>query len=213
MVVLPQPGSVLMFMTHVVLKGHVDVHGLCCHLKPCWCPWAMGPLETILTWVSCAGGHGGIQTHAASEGHTESVVPKLGLFWYCGSCYHQMLRGGSWSMLQPETILMSEGYAASRRYFDVRHLWCLWGPSLGLWSYCSQEPCLWSMLLPETMRKPMIHAPTDCKRQDSYFGHDIDDCRCSQERITWKTSVATPTPSSPAPPLITAETGSHQREL
>lgn len=24
----------------VTINGHMDIHGLCCHLKPCWCPCA-----------------------------------------------------------------------------------------------------------------------------------------------------------------------------
>lgn len=33
-VVLLQLGSVLTFMAPVTIEGHLDVHGLCCHLKP-----------------------------------------------------------------------------------------------------------------------------------------------------------------------------------
>lgn len=32
--VLLQLGPVLMSMTHVTIKGHADVHGLCCNLNP-----------------------------------------------------------------------------------------------------------------------------------------------------------------------------------
>lgn len=42
--VLLQLGSVLMFMSQVTIKGHLDVCGLSCHLKPCGC------LSTVLSW-------------------------------------------------------------------------------------------------------------------------------------------------------------------
>jgi hypothetical protein len=31
-----------------------DVHGLCCSLKTCWCPWTMLLLGAILMWVAWA---------------------------------------------------------------------------------------------------------------------------------------------------------------
>jgi hypothetical protein len=34
-----QRGSVLMSMIWVIIKGHVNICGLCCHPKPCQCPW------------------------------------------------------------------------------------------------------------------------------------------------------------------------------
>lgn len=42
---------------HAAAGGHIDVSGLCCHLKPCWCPWfglpprVLSVLEVILKLV------------------------------------------------------------------------------------------------------------------------------------------------------------------
>ena len=65
--------------------------------------------------------------------------------------------------------------------------------------YYNWEPYLWSLLIPEPVWKPVIHAPMDAKVQISYFGSDIDDCRYTVEKGTWntsmKTSMSTPTAS------------------
>lgn len=45
--VLLQPGSVLMPMTHAATKGHKDAQGLGCHLWPCGC------LRTVSLLGSC----------------------------------------------------------------------------------------------------------------------------------------------------------------
>lgn len=51
-VILLQLGAVLMSMACVTIKGHADVHGLYCHLKPYGCPLARLPLGAL--WVSMA---------------------------------------------------------------------------------------------------------------------------------------------------------------
>lgn len=48
--VLPKPGSLLIFMIYVTTKGHVDAGGLCCRLCPCWYSWNIQ--EAILMWVA-----------------------------------------------------------------------------------------------------------------------------------------------------------------
>lgn len=35
-----QPAAMLMFAGLAVVRGHADASGLCCHLRPCWHPWA-----------------------------------------------------------------------------------------------------------------------------------------------------------------------------
>lgn len=52
-VVLGQPGSVLMTMTHVITKGCVDIHGLCYSLNPGQCLWAVLLPGAISIWVAC----------------------------------------------------------------------------------------------------------------------------------------------------------------
>lgn len=36
-----QPGSVRMLLVHITTKSRAEAYGLCCHLKPCWCPRAL----------------------------------------------------------------------------------------------------------------------------------------------------------------------------
>lgn len=38
----------------VTTQGHADDHGLCYHLKPCWCLWSILPLESVLRSVTLA---------------------------------------------------------------------------------------------------------------------------------------------------------------
>ena len=45
------------------------------------------------------------------------------------------------------------------------------------WEEGSGGACSLSVLSPETMWRPMIHAPTDCEEQGGYFCCDINDCR------------------------------------
>lgn len=51
---LLHPGSVLMSLSQVTTKGHIDARGLCYNLWPCWWPRAMLPLGAIQIWVICA---------------------------------------------------------------------------------------------------------------------------------------------------------------
>lgn len=96
---------------HVTIKGQVDIHGRCCHLKPCCCPWASlqrwGGLRAIWGHVDvygpwCRGGEGwGLSKamlmsmgHAATRDPTE--VNGMHWFWRLWGCL--------WCMLSPETM-------------------------------------------------------------------------------------------------------------
>lgn len=163
--VLPQQGTVLIFVACVTTEGHSDICGLCCHLIPCWCLWAMLLLGTMLKWV--------IST--ATWGHVD---------------VHGLLPGTilvSWIPLAPETLLMplvcmpprvmmimmvSVACTVAEIPLDVCGL------------FCQQRPCwgLWHVLTQETMRKSMICASTDCKGQESSFGSGLNDCRPTVEK-------------------------------
>lgn len=67
-VVLPQQlGCMLMSLVCVTTEGLVDVHGLCCHLRTCWCLKAMLLQGIILIWVAftVTWGHG----NTTARGH------------------------------------------------------------------------------------------------------------------------------------------------
>lgn len=143
--------------------------GLCCHQRLWWCldpccqwghDWVHGPIVD------------GICVDVTTEGHVDiySLCCSLRPCW--------CLR----AMLQLRAILMWMACAATQR-----RCWCLWldclqGPCLSPWSSWSQGPYLSSVLLPETMWKPIILAPTDCEVQGGYFCCDMDDYRCTVER-------------------------------
>lgn len=61
-----------MSMVHVIIRGHVDVHGLCCHLKPCRCLWAVLPLGAMLVTVA----------NDAVRGHAD----------VCGLCFYRAMK-------------------------------------------------------------------------------------------------------------------------
>lgn len=53
-----------MTVVHVITRGHVDVHGLCCHLKPCRCLRAVLPPGAMLVSVA----HVAVRGHADAHG-------------------------------------------------------------------------------------------------------------------------------------------------
>ena len=113
---------------------------------------------------------------AATEGHV----------WACvhvhGTSYHQSPCRNSRSVWPPEA--MSVGHAASGRQADLSSLLTpkatvISGPMLrralsGSWSYCTSGLCSWYVLWPETVLRPMTHAPIDCEEQGGYFYYDIN---------------------------------------
>lgn len=84
-------------------------------------------------------------------------------------CCHQISSGCLWFMLQLQSKLRSLTPAE------------LEGLSM-TWTYCDWKPCLLSVLTPETMWKPIIHAPMICDEKISYLPSDIDDGRCIIEK-------------------------------
>lgn len=49
--ILLQPGAVLISEVYVTTKGYAGVCSLRCHLKPCWCPQIILPLEAMLMFM------------------------------------------------------------------------------------------------------------------------------------------------------------------
>lgn len=80
------------------MEGQVDIHILCCHLKPCWCPWTGLPLGPILVSIACA----------IAEGHADVYIFGLychqGLWWCPWPVFSQRPCWCAWSVLPPETI-------------------------------------------------------------------------------------------------------------
>lgn len=105
--------------------------------------------------------------------------------------------GAMWMSVQPQTMLMPTGHIASR---EICVLGCLQGPCLGPQSYCSWEPCLWSVLSLEAIWRPMIRAPTYCKEQGGCFCCDLDECRCTDEREGHGRTCDNRYPHPPQPP-------------
>lgn len=62
-----------MTVVHVITRGHVDVHGLCCLLKPCRYLWAVLPPGAMLVSVA----HVAVRGHADAHGLCFYRVMKL----------------------------------------------------------------------------------------------------------------------------------------
>lgn len=77
--------------------------------------------------------------------------------------------------LPPEAVVMSTVRAAAKG-----QVWVLGLTAAG--GQVGWGQCLWSVLLQETMWRPMIHASPDYKGQGSYFGSGTDDCRHTVEK-------------------------------
>lgn len=54
-------------------------------------------------------------------------------------------------------------YVTSRSSVDICDR--IRGPSLGLWLYCDHKPWSWTVQMPETMWKPITHAPVVLEEQ------------------------------------------------
>lgn len=93
-------------MVHVVwvaARGHVDVRGLNCHLKP------------LLSMVHAAAeGHVGVCGSAAARGHVDVH----------GQCYHQRPGRHLRSALLPQAMLMFMSQAAARNQIGVHGPCC-----------------------------------------------------------------------------------------
>lgn len=123
--VLLQLGSELISMACVTPEDHVDVHGLCCSLKPrsCSCWWLVLPLGPW--WY---------------PGLCYCWGPSLGPWSYC-----------SWVCVDVCDRVTTKGHidvcglCVAWSHVDVWGL-CLWWSWLCLDQWCCQEPCLgpWS---------------------------------------------------------------------
>lgn len=69
------------------------------------------------------------------------------------------------------------------------------GPTVAMFMVCAVA-----------MWKPMIHAPSGYKGQGSYFGSDVDDCRCPVGKEGHRRLLRQPLT---LPLKVTAYTGSH----
>lgn len=216
--VLLHPGFVLMSMACVTRKGHLNVCvWYCWSLKPCWYQWhcySGGGGGGRTYWYECAldaiWGHGDVLVHANSEGHV--LVHGPAASGLCVDAY--------WPMLPPKAVQMSVGFAAAWTHVDVigsyycrliwmacAATWCqvsicgagyLPMPCLCPRSYFSKESCLWSMLSPETVKRPMICVLGDFKGHGDYNTERTSYTKW--EKKTWKTCMTNPTiPTSKKP--------------
>lgn len=104
-----------------------------------------------------------------------------------------------WSGQPPETMMVSVGHTTPTwMQVACTALWdqvggvcgpgCLWGPCLGLWSYCSQRSCCCCQ---KSCGKPWFHALAHFKEQGSDFCNYSDDYRHTVEkkahgRLLWQ---------------------------
>lgn len=149
-----------------------------------------------------------IWVHIPTAAMLSVDVPAPYGHWQPGRC--------PWSVLQPEAMLMSKGESCCHQR-PYRCEWLALTPEamlISVWSGLSLRtlsrsvillwsgPCLWSVMSPESMRKPTISAPANGKGLGSYFGKDVDNWRCTFEkdehgRLLW------PQHSHPSPKKVT----------
>lgn len=148
-------------------------------------------LRTRLMWVGrvAAWVHGDVWIHAAWSG-------SWGLCW----CSRPMfpMKAMQICAATRSHVHQCPCHATSRAYSDLSGLhyhikpwWCvcgwdgLWVLCLCLRADCSQKPCSWSVLLPETMWwKPMVRALLTVRNKETIFAVIA--------RGTWKISMTTP---------------------
>lgn len=124
---------------YVVIEGHVDIHVLWCHQRPCWCQGSMQSLRAILVSVILLW-----------PGNHISV---------CGPCYHWRPCGGPWSMLPLEIILMSLACTAPEDHDSSCGPCCHKGTCWWSWSMLSQK-AMWTFI---------ICIPANYNEQGSFF--------------------------------------------
>lgn len=91
--------------------GHVNVHGLCCHQIPRWCPWSglpQGPCWCLWSLLSPKA-----MLTSIIFAEAGGCVDVWSLCWGCRPWW------GLWSMLSPGTMLRSIFCVAARGYVDV----------------------------------------------------------------------------------------------
>lgn len=144
--------------------GHVDVHVLCCHQRSFWMS-----VICVASW-----------SHIAV--HSSTVAGGGGHVDVNGLCSHLKPCWCPWPVRLLRALMVSVVRTAIRDNTEVCGVcWC-WRPSV----------CPRSVLSPESMWKPMTHAP-DCKGWGSYFCSGFDVCWVTVEKGTWKASATTST--------------------
>lgn len=169
-----------MSIAHVTTESHVDVHGLCCHLKPCWYLCAIG---ATLIWVTCTT----IWDHVMSK----SILP-------------QRTTSGSMVLPQPGSLLISMARAdVLGLCYSLNPFWSLWSGlrPRSLFESVSLGLCSWLVLSPENTWKPMICAPANYKEQESYSGSDLISADLQLKKRDMEGFCDNPYP--PSPPKVT----------
>lgn len=190
--VLMQLGAVLMLMAYITTPNHADVHGLCYHQKPHWCPWPVLPPKVMWMSVGCAAAWGHVDISGLSVVCTAArhLVDAHGLgccwnlYWYPWSMLSWRACRCSWPVLSLKAIMVSVAHALPEGYVDDRDLY-VHHSQMEVFGTCwCWRACGWlrSVLLPETTWKPVIHASAHYKGQGSYFCSGIDDYRCTVEK-------------------------------
>lgn len=155
----------------MLLEGYVNVCGLCCCLKPCWCLRAVLPLRPCLgLWGSCwclwpmlplkAWQMSIFCVFTWSHVDVYGLGYHRGLYWCLWPVLPRRPCWCPWPVLPPRVMMVSMACAVlTRDHVEVYSTCWHWRP-------CR---CPWSMLLPKTMCKCMICVPADCKGQRNYF--------------------------------------------
>lgn len=160
---------------------------------------AVHPLRAILIWVTCTAswGHGDVQVHAAPEGHgwgptaTGVCADDYGCLNVCGLCCILKPYWCPWSMLLLKAMLIWVAWAATWSCVGVCDLGYLQGS-------CTWGPWPWCVLSPETMWKPLIHAPADYKEQWWLQMHSWEK---GQEIVLWQPLPLSQFSHPPSKPL------------
>lgn len=154
-----RPEAMLMSVGCAVGRDHVNLSGLCWHLMPCWYP-AHDATEDHVRVCGPTAARVCVNTCVTAKGHEERRCwcPWAG----CAS-------------VRVHTDLVAS--TVTWGHVDIHGPGCIRGLCLGSWSYCRWEPCSWSVLLLETVWRPMTPASTDCEVQGGSFSCDIDDWR------------------------------------
>jgi hypothetical protein len=152
--------------------GRVGVSGPCCLHGPYWCEWPAPATETMVTFrptlLPRALSGTGVFLQLGSVLMLMASVTIEGHVDACGLCCC-LKPCCQWAILPPGALLMWVACYTAWGHVDVHGPGSLWGPCLGLWSYCIRELCPWIVLAPETLWRSMAHAPAGCEEQGGYF--------------------------------------------
>lgn len=130
----------LISKAQVTTKSHRDVHSLCCHLKPCWCPCCFYPLLMCLTCTSTRG-HVDI---CCLWCHLRSLLVSTFLLWLGDVWFH-------W----PVTLLKGKW---------ISFVWCVtWNHVAVHGPYCPFRLCwyAWPLLSLEVVLMTIVFATNE----------------------------------------------------